>query len=78
MGVIGCFLCSQEFGWSLMVLGEFLVVQAGFGCSRMFFNVLLVFGALLWFFVLLTIFRCSLKVLGVLKIVGDVPSWFVV
>ena len=40
MGVIGCFLCSQEF---LMVLGEFLVVQAGFGCSRMFLNVLLSF-----------------------------------
>ena len=78
MGVIGCFLCSQEFGCSLMVLGEFLVVQAGFGCSRMFLNVLLVFGAPLWFFVLLTIFRCSLKVLVVLKMVGDVPSWFVV
>ena len=62
MGVIGCFLCSQEFGCSLMVLGEFLVVQAGFGCSRMFLNVLL----------------NSLKVLGVLKMVGDVPSWFVV
>ena len=68
MGVIGCFLCSQEFGCSLMVLGEFLVVQAGFGCSRMFFNV----------FMLLAIFRCSLKVLGVLKIFGVVPSWFVV
>ena len=40
MGVIGCFLCSQEFGCSLMVLGEFLVVQAGFGCSQMFLNVL--------------------------------------
>ena len=43
MGVIGCFLCSQEFGCSLMVLGEFLVVQAGFGCSWMFLNVLLSF-----------------------------------
>ena len=43
MGVIGCFLCSQEFGCSLMVLGEFLVVQAGFGCSQMFLNVLLSF-----------------------------------
>ena len=43
MGVIGCFLCSQEFGCSLMVLGEFLVVQAGFGCSWMFLNVLLRF-----------------------------------
>ena len=78
MGVIGCFLCSQEFGCSLMVLGEFLVVQAGFGCSRMFLNVLLSFWSPLWFFVLLTIFRCSLMVLGVLKMVGDVPSWFVV
>ena len=28
MGVIGCFLCSQEFGCSLMVLGEFLVVSS--------------------------------------------------
>ena len=43
MGVIGCFLCSQEFGSSLMDLGEFLVVQAGFGCSQMFLNVLLSF-----------------------------------
>ena len=43
MGVNECFLCSQEFGCSLMVLGEFLVVQAGFGCSRMFLNVLLRF-----------------------------------
>ena len=43
MGVIGCFLCSQEFGCSLMVLGEFLVVQAGFGYSQMFLNVLLSF-----------------------------------
>ena len=43
MGVIGCFLCSQEFGCSLMVLGEFLVVQAGFGCFWMFLNVLLSF-----------------------------------
>ena len=43
MGVIGCFLCSQEFGCSLMVSGEFLVVQAGFGCSPMFLNVLLSF-----------------------------------
>ena len=41
MGVIGSFLCSQEFGCSLMVLGEFLVVQAGFGCSCL--NVLLSF-----------------------------------
>ena len=75
MGVIGCFLCSQEFGCSLMVLGEFLVVQAGFGCSRMCLNV---FSVPLWLLVLLTIFRCSLKVFGVLKIFGVVPSWFVV
>ena len=26
IGLVGCFLCSQEFGCSLMVLGEFLVV----------------------------------------------------
>ena len=31
MGVIGCFLCSQEFGCSLMVLGEFLVVSSWVG-----------------------------------------------
>ena len=78
MGVIGCFLCSQEFGCSLMVLGELLVVQAGFGCSQMFSNVLLSFWCSSLVLVELTIFRCSLKVLVVLKMVGDVPSWFVV
>ena len=43
IGLVGCFLCPQEFGCSLMVLVEFLVVQAGFGCSRMFLNVLISF-----------------------------------
>ena len=75
MGVIGCFLCSQEFGCSLMVLGEFLVVSSWAG---VFLDVLNVFGVPLWFLVLLAIFRCSLKVLGVLKIFRVVPSWFVV
>ena len=74
MGVIGCFLCSQEFGCSLMVLGELLVVQAGFGCSQMFSNVLLSFWCSSLVLVELTSFRCSLKVLVVLKMVGDVPS----
>ena len=69
MGVFGCFLCSQEFGCSLMVLGGvFLDV---YECSHKF----LVF---LCFLVLLAILRCSLKVLGVLKIFGVVPSWFLV
>ena len=43
MGVIGCFLCSQEFGFSLRVLGEFLVVSSWvrvfldvFKCSHKF------------------------------------------
>ena len=31
MGVIGYFLCSQEFGCSLIVLGEFLVVSSWVG-----------------------------------------------
>ena len=73
MGVIGCFLCSQEFGCSLMVLGEFLVVSSWVG---VFFSQ--VFGVPLWFLVLLAIFRCSLKVFGVLKIFGVILSWFVV
>ena len=51
MGVIGCFLCSQEFGCSLMVLGEFLVVSSlvwvfpdVFECSYKFLVFLLGFG----------------------------------
>ena len=51
MGVIGCFLCSQEFGCSLMVLGEFLVVSSWvvvfldvFECSHKF----LVFLSCVW------------------------------
>ena len=49
MGVVGCFLCSQEFGCSLMVLGEFLVVSSwvgvfldvliSFWCSSLVFGV---------------------------------------
>ena len=31
IGLVGCFLCSQEFGCSLMVLGEFLVVSSWVG-----------------------------------------------
>ena len=58
-----------------MVLGEFLVVSSWAG---VFLDVLNVFGVPLWSLVLLAIFRCSLKVLGVLKIFGVVPSWFVV
>ena len=45
-----------------MVLGEFLVVSSWAG---VFLDVLNVFGVPLWFLVLLAIFRCSLKVLGV-------------
>ena len=60
-----------------MVLGEFLVVQAGFGCSRMFLNVLLRFWCSSLVFGVMVILRCSLKVWGVLKIFGVVPSWFV-
>ena len=51
MGVIGCFLCSQEFGCSLMVLGEFLVVSSWVGmfldvfeCSHKFLEFLSGFG----------------------------------
>ena len=71
-----------SFGWVLIGYVSTGFVDSGYKDSvyrsRMFLNVLLVFGAPLWFFVLLTIFRCSLKVLVVLKMVGDVPSWFVV
>ena len=52
-----------------MVSGEFLVVSSWVGVF------LDVFGVPLWFLVLLAILRCSLKVLGVLKIFGVVPSW---
>ena len=31
IGLVGCFLCSQEFGCSLIVLGEFLVVSSWVG-----------------------------------------------
>ena len=78
MGVIGCFLCSQEFGCSLIVLGEFLVVSSWVGVFLDVFECFHKFLVFLSGFWCLAIFRCSLKVLGVLKIFGVVPSWFVV
>ena len=56
IGLVGCFLCSQEFGCSLMVLGEFLVVLSW---VWVFSDV---FEYSQKFLVLLAIFRCSLKV----------------
>ena len=61
-----------------MVLGEFLVVSSWVWVFSDVFNVLISFGVPFWFLVLLTVFRCPLKVLGVLKIFGDVRSWFLV
>ena len=47
-----------------MVLGEFLVVQAGFGCSRMFLNVLLSFWCSSLVFCILVLFSDSARFLN--------------
>ena len=68
----GVWLFLDGFRW---VFGSFML---GLGVLRCFWMFSQVFGVPLWFLVFLAIFRCSLKVLGVLKILGVVPSWVVV